>query len=73
MDIFQRLNRELGITVIFVTHEADIAEHMRRVIRIRDGYLGADEIVQNPRMAADELNESRAPIPLPVSGNSATA
>ncbi len=73
MDIFQRLNRELGITVIFVTHEPDIAEHMRRVIRIRDGYLGADEIVRYPLMAADELNASRAPIPLPVNGSSATA
>lgn len=73
MDIFQRLNRELSITVIFVTHESDIAEHMRRVIRIRDGYLGADEMVQNPRMAADELNEIRTPITIPVKGNSATA
>ena len=72
MDIFQRLNRELGITVIFVTHEPDIAEHMRRVIRIRDGYLGADEIVK-ARDAADELNASRAPITLPVNGSSATA
>jgi len=73
MDIFQRLNRELSITVIFVTHESDIAEHMRRVIRIRDGYLGADEMVQNPRMAADELNTIRTPITLPVKGSSATA
>jgi len=71
MDIFQRLNRELGITVIFVTHEPDIAEHMRRVIRIRDGYLGADEVIADPRIAADELNAARDPTPLPVS--SATA
>src|SRR5947209_4213837 len=43
MDIFQQLNRDLGITIIFVTHEPDIAEYTRRVLRIRDGYLGADE------------------------------
>jgi putative ABC transport system ATP-binding protein len=43
MAIFQRLNREQGITVIFVTHEADIAAHTNRVITIRDGSIVGDE------------------------------
>jgi putative ABC transport system ATP-binding protein len=51
MQIFQRLNREQGITVIFVTHEPDIAEHTRRIIRVRDGMLAKDEPVLNPRIA----------------------
>ena len=43
MDIFLRLNRERGITVVFVTHEPDIAAYTHRVIHIRDGEISADE------------------------------
>ncbi|CAA9245114.1 MAG: ABC-type antimicrobial peptide transport system, ATPase component [uncultured Chloroflexi bacterium] len=45
MAIFQRLNRERGITVIFVTHEPEIAQHTRRVVHIRDGKISQDELV----------------------------
>ena len=45
MSIFQRLNREQGITVVFVTHEQEIAEHTRRLIHIRDGRITSDEPV----------------------------
>lgn len=41
MAIFQQLNRE-GITVVFVTHERDIAEHTRRIIRLTDGRIASD-------------------------------
>ena len=51
MQIFQRLNTEQGITVIFVTHEPDIAEHTRRVIRVRDGVIARDEPVEHQRIA----------------------
>jgi putative ABC transport system ATP-binding protein len=50
MSIFQRLNREQGITVVFVTHEPDIAAHTRRILRMRDGLLVEDEAVRNPRL-----------------------
>ena len=43
MAIFQQLNREQGITVILVTHDADIARHARRIIHMRDGYVAQDE------------------------------
>ena len=45
MAIFQRLNRERGLTVIFVTHESDIAYHTRRIIQLRDGLITSDEEV----------------------------
>jgi putative ABC transport system ATP-binding protein len=43
MQIFERLNREQGLTVILVTHEPDIAAHARRVIHVRDGLIAEDE------------------------------
>src|SRR5205823_12408945 len=45
MAIFQRLNRERGLTVIFVTHEPEIAYHTRRIIHLRDGLVTSDESV----------------------------
>ena len=43
MQIFHRLNEERGITVVFVTHDPEIAEETRRTIRIRDGLIESDE------------------------------
>jgi putative ABC transport system ATP-binding protein len=45
MAIFQRLNRERGLTVIFVTHEPEIAYQTRRIIHLRDGLITSDEPV----------------------------
>ncbi|GIW08304.1 MAG: macrolide export ATP-binding/permease protein MacB [Dehalococcoidia bacterium] len=55
MAIFQSLNRERGITIIFVTHEPDIAQHTRRILTIRDGLIGSDEPVYHPIDARDVL------------------
>ena len=43
LDIFRQLNEERGITVVFVTHDPEIAEETRRIIRIRDGLIESDE------------------------------
>lgn len=37
MNIFKRLNREQGMTVILVTHDPDVAAHAARVIHVKDG------------------------------------
>ena len=42
MDILTVLNREQGLTVIVVTHEADIASYAGRVLTLRDGALVSD-------------------------------
>jgi putative ABC transport system ATP-binding protein len=55
MDIFQRLNRERGITVALVTHEPDIAQYAGRVIVFKDGRIKRDSEVENPRSAREEL------------------
>jgi putative ABC transport system ATP-binding protein len=40
---FQRLNSELGRTVVLITHEQDVAEHADRIIFIRDGKVVEDK------------------------------
>jgi len=55
MDIFQRLNRERGITVLLITHEVDIAEYGSRIVSFRDGHVVADKAVARRRLAEEEL------------------
>jgi putative ABC transport system ATP-binding protein len=63
MGIFQRLNVERKITVILITHEADIAEYGTRLIRFRDGRVVADQPVKHRRSADDELAALPPPEP----------
>ena len=41
LQMFQRLNAEEGITIILVTHDANVARHARRTIHIKDGLIQA--------------------------------
>lgn len=50
MALFQELNDE-GTTVIVVTHEPEIGDHCKRVVRLRDGLLETDTINPNPHRA----------------------
>jgi putative ABC transport system ATP-binding protein len=43
MAVFQRLNDEHGITVVFVTHDPNIASHTRRIVQLHDGEVVGDE------------------------------
>jgi putative ABC transport system ATP-binding protein len=42
LDFFQKLNKEMGITIVMITHEFDIAKYSRRLIHIRDGKINYD-------------------------------
>jgi putative ABC transport system ATP-binding protein len=44
MDLFQRLHRENGQTVILVTHDPYIARHTDRIIMLSDGKIHSDEV-----------------------------
>jgi putative ABC transport system ATP-binding protein len=55
MDIFQRLNREHGLTIVLVTHERDIAEYGTRIVAFRDGVVRSDDPVRRRRTATEEL------------------
>ena len=55
MEIFQRLNRERGITLVLVTHEPDIAQYAQRVVVFKDGKIKKDSRVEDQRDAAEEL------------------
>jgi putative ABC transport system ATP-binding protein len=45
--LFQRLNKERGITVVFVTHDREIARYTQRIVHLLDGALVNDESVQD--------------------------
>ncbi|HKH81117.1 MAG TPA: ABC transporter permease [Methylovirgula sp.] len=82
METLRSLNREQGVTIVLVTHEADIAAYADRIVTMRDGKIVADERVSQPAApaAAAEVErpalfhppELRAPT-LPTSGFSAFA
>lgn len=43
MDMMRQLNEEKGVTFVFSTHDPMVVERARRVIRLRDGQIEADE------------------------------
>jgi putative ABC transport system ATP-binding protein len=61
MAIFQRLSKDRKLTVIIVTHEPDIAQYAERIIEVRDGRIGSDQPVFQPRIAEEVLLTLPAP------------
>jgi len=70
MRIFQELNEEKGITIIFVTHEPDIAAHTHRIVRLYDGQIVADTPVANPRRASESIYQNNPQWQRELAGNS---
>lgn len=52
MDVFRRLNEEMGLTIIIVTHDMDLSKKVNRVVSIRDGKTTSERI-----MKSDYLNK----------------
>ena len=50
MEFFVKLNDKTGKTIILVTHEPDIAEYCKRVVRFKDGNIISDEINKNRKL-----------------------
>ncbi len=55
MLLFEELYKA-GNTIILVTHENEIAEYARRIVRLRDGLVEKDELVSNPVLEKDTVN-----------------
>jgi len=48
MNVLNDLNHNMGITIVLVTHESDIAKHARRVVVLKDGEVLSDTPSQSP-------------------------
>ena len=65
LSIFERLNQE-GRTIIMVTHEDEVAEHAKRVIRLRDGEIQSDVRNENRIILDTKLGDASEPEAVPV-------
>lgn len=48
LDVFKRLNKETGVTVIIVTHDTNLSKSIDRVVAIRDGKTSSELIRRKP-------------------------
>ncbi len=58
LDLFDRLHRERGLTLVLVTHSSNVARRASRVLRMRDGQIVADERRNGRLLALPRLLEA---------------
>ncbi len=63
METFARLNAERNLTVVFVTHEPEVAAYTRRVVHIRDGRIVDDDAARAEAAGASGPASAAAPAP----------
>ncbi|MFC4778429.1 ABC transporter ATP-binding protein [Paenibacillus sp. GCM10023252] len=61
MGIFRKLNQEIGITVVIVTHDLTLASKVDRVVAIRDGLTSTEFIKRNPNITLGGGEEEHSP------------
>jgi len=66
LQLFQRLNEEEGITLILVTHDANVAAHAKRVIRIKDGLIEGESTVAAPASRNGQVHVIEATHEMPA-------
>ena len=47
LDMFRKLNEQLGLTIVIVTHDKELASRVNRVISIRDGKTSSERIIKS--------------------------
>jgi ABC-type lipoprotein export system ATPase subunit len=60
--LFQQLNAEEGITIILVTHDPNVADHAKRIVRIKDG------LIENDSAASDQRSAKNGKVRLGLAG-----
>jgi ABC-type lipoprotein export system ATPase subunit len=53
LDVFRKLNRELGLTIVIVTHDVALTKKVQRVAAIRDGKISSERILREAYQAQE--------------------
>lgn len=55
LDVFRYLNEELGITIVIVTHDINLATKVKRVVMMRDGKTSSERVMRSEKKSLDSI------------------